>query len=198
VVNPTKDKILETVAPTTSTLKRRKVSPDRGVKKTKGGTGQKRTPTDSDDEDDLAVTPYKWSTNTIRDKQTKGGPTTISKRATAITADTDSAANSSDSEDKEEDYVLRNPYLLLLVEVVNKVSKNTEGNLTPAALGDQLQINRIDTIGSLQESAAKLHARNQMLARQIKNITKMGGMDKYVGSMCHTIERTDRQGYPNC
>jgi hypothetical protein len=21
---------------------------------------------------------------------------------------------------------------------------------------------------------------------------------EYVGSMCHTIERTDRQGYPNC
>jgi hypothetical protein len=46
-------------------------------------------------------------------------------------------------------------------------------------LGGQLQINRNDTVGSLQESIAKLHARNQMLARQIRNISKMGGVDKY-------------------
>jgi hypothetical protein len=39
VVNPTKAKIFETMAPTTSTLKMRKVSPTRVVKKTKGGTG---------------------------------------------------------------------------------------------------------------------------------------------------------------
>jgi ABC-type microcin C transport system permease subunit YejB len=65
------------------------------------------------------------------------------------------------------------------VEVVKKVTKNTEGNLTPASLGGQLQINRNDTVGALQESVAKLHARNQMLARQIRNITKIGGVDKY-------------------
>jgi hypothetical protein len=63
---------------------------------------------------------------------------------------------------------------------VKKVTKNTGGNLTPAALGGQLQINRNDTVGTLQESVAKLHARNQMLARHIRNITKrMGGVDKY-------------------
>jgi hypothetical protein len=62
---------------------------------------------------------------------------------------------------------------------VKKVTKNTGGNLTPAALGGQLQINRNDTVSTLQESVAKLHARNQMLARQIRNITKMGGVDKY-------------------
>jgi hypothetical protein len=50
---------------------------------------------------------------------------------------------------------------------VKKVTKNTGGNLTPAALGGQLQINRNDTVGILQE------------ARQIRNITKMGGVDKY-------------------
>jgi hypothetical protein len=143
------------MAPTTWTLKRRKVSPNRGVKKTKGGTGQRWTPTDSDDEEDPVVTPYKWSTSTTRVKQTKGGPITISTRATAITADTDSAANSSESEDKEGDSV----------EVVKKVTKNTGGNLTPAALGGQLQINRNDTVGTLQESVGKLHAPNQMLAR---------------------------------
>jgi hypothetical protein len=170
VVNPTKAKIFETMAPTTSTLKRRKVSPTRRVKKTKGGTGRRRTPTDSDDEEDPVVTPYKkWSTSTTRVKQTKGGSITISTRATAVTADTDSAANSSESEDKAGDSV----------EVVKKVTKNTGGNLTPAALGGQLQINRNDTIGTLQESVAKLHARNQMLARQIRNITKMGGVDKF-------------------
>ena len=166
---PTKPKIFETMAPTTSTLKRRKVSPTRVVKKTKGGTGRRRTPTDSDDEEDPVVTPYKWSTSTTKVKQTKGGPRTISNRAAAVTADTDSAANSSESEDEEGDSV----------EVVKKVTKNTGGNLTPAALGGQLQINRNDTVSTLQESVAKLHARNQMLARQIRNITKMGGVDKY-------------------
>jgi hypothetical protein len=125
---------------------------------------------DSDDEENLVVTPYKWSTSTTRVKQTKGGPITISPRATAVTADTDSAANSLESEDEAGDSV----------EVVKKVTKNTGGNLTPAALGGQLQINRNDTVGTtLQESVAKLHARNQMIARQIRNINKMGGVDKY-------------------
>jgi hypothetical protein len=139
------------------------------VKKTKGGTGRRRTPTDYDDEEDPVVSPYKWSTSTTKVKQTKGGPGTISNRAAAVTADTDSAANSLESEDEEGDSV----------EVVKKVTKNTVGNLTPAALGGQLQINRNDTVSTLQESVAKLHARNQMLARQIRNITKMGGVDKY-------------------
>jgi hypothetical protein len=162
-------KIFETLTPTTSTLKRRKVSPSRGVKKTKGGTGRRQTPTDSDDEEDPIVTPYKWSTSTTRVKQTKGGPIMISTRATAVTAGTDSVANSSESEDKEGDSV----------EVVKKITKNTGDNLTPAALGGQLQINRHDTAGTLQESVAKLHAQNQMLARQIRNVTKIGGVDKY-------------------
>jgi hypothetical protein len=108
----------------------------------------KATPTDSDDEEDPVVTPSKWSTNTTRVKQTKGGPVTISTRTTAITADIDSAANSSESEDKEEDSV----------EVVKKVTKNTGGNLTPAALGGQLQINRNDTVSTLQERVAYMPA----------------------------------------
>jgi hypothetical protein len=162
VVNHRKAKILETMAPTTLTLKRHKVSPNRGVKKTKGGTGRRRTPTNSDDEVDPVVTPYKWSTSTTRVEQRKRGPITISTRATAITADTDSAANSLESKVEEGDSV----------EVEKKVTKNTGGNLTPAALRGQLQINRNDTVGTLQESVAKLHARHQMLARQIRNISK--------------------------
>jgi hypothetical protein len=70
VGNPTKAKI-KTTAPTTLTLQRGKVSPTRVVKKTKGGTGRRQTPTDSDDEEDPVVTPYKWSTSTTRVKQTK-------------------------------------------------------------------------------------------------------------------------------
>jgi hypothetical protein len=169
VVNPTKTKISETMAPTTSTLKRHKVPPTRVVKKTKGDTGRRQTPTDSDDEEDPVITPYEWSTSTARVKQTKGGPIMISTKLAVVTADTDSAANSSESGDKAGDSV----------EVVKKVIKNTGGNLTPAALGGQLQINRNDTVGTLQESVAKLHARNQILARQIRNITKMGGVNKY-------------------
>jgi hypothetical protein len=53
-----------------------------------------------DDEEDPVVSPYKWSTSTTRVKQTKGGPITISTRAAAVIADTDSAANSLESEDK--------------------------------------------------------------------------------------------------
>jgi hypothetical protein len=155
VVNHTKAKIFETMATTTLTLKRHKVSPTRVVKKTKGDTGRRRTPTDSDDEEDPVVTPYKWSTSTARVKQTKGGPSTISTRAAAVTVDTDSAANSSESKDEAGGSI----------EEVKKVIKNTGGNLRPAALGGQLQINRNDTVSTLQESVAKLHAQNQMLAR---------------------------------
>jgi hypothetical protein len=59
------------------------------------------------------------------------------------------------------------------------LTRNTSGNLTTQAMGNQLQISTKDTIDTLQESVAKLQARNQMLAHQIKNITKMGGVDKY-------------------
>jgi hypothetical protein len=52
VIDRTKAKILETMAPTPLTLKRNKVSPTRVVKKTKGGTGRRQTQTDSDDEED--------------------------------------------------------------------------------------------------------------------------------------------------
>jgi hypothetical protein len=155
-----------TMAPA-STLKRQKLSPNRGVRKTRGGLGRKRAKPDSEDDNDPVVTPpYKWSTNTTRDKQSRGGPRTISERARAVTNDTDSA-DSAGSEDEDEDSV----------EVVGtKVTKNTGGNRTTAALGNQLlPINTEDTIETLQESVAKLQARNQMLARQIKNITKMGG-----------------------
>jgi hypothetical protein len=71
VINPIKAKIIETMATTPSTLKRRKVSPTRVVKKTKGGTGQRRTPTDSKDEEDPVVSPYKWSNSATKVKQTK-------------------------------------------------------------------------------------------------------------------------------
>jgi hypothetical protein len=95
------------------------------VKKTKVGTGQRRTPTDSDNEEDPVVSPYKWSTSTTKVKQTKGGPSTISDRAAAVTAHTDSAANSSESEDKAGDSV----------EVVKKVTKNTGGKDDTCSLG---------------------------------------------------------------
>ncbi len=155
-----------------STMKRRKLSPNRGVKKTRGGSGRKRTEPDSEDDHDPVVTPpYKWSTNTTKEKQTRTGPKTISTRASAVANDTDDSADTTDSEEEEED----------LVEVVGTgtVTRNTRGNLTTQATGNQLQINTEDTIDTLQESVAKLQARNQMLARQIKNITRMGGVDKY-------------------
>jgi hypothetical protein len=74
VINHTEAKILETMAPTLSTLKRRKVSPTRVVKKTKGGTGRRRTPMDSDDEEDPVVSPYKWSTSTTKVQTNKRRP----------------------------------------------------------------------------------------------------------------------------
>jgi hypothetical protein len=53
--------------------------------------------------DRTVVSPYKWSTSTTKVKQTKGDPVMISNRAAAVTADTDSAANSSESKDEEGD-----------------------------------------------------------------------------------------------
>ena len=95
MINPTKPKILETMVPTPSTLKRQKVSPTRVVKKTNGGTGRRRTPTDSDDEEDPVVSPYKWSTITTKVQQTKVDPGTISNISAAVTADTAISSNSS-------------------------------------------------------------------------------------------------------
>jgi hypothetical protein len=164
------NKILSTM-PSTSALKKRKETPKRGERKTLGGAGRKRTQTDSDDDNGPVVTPYKWSTNKTKEKQTRTGPKTISTRASAVANDTDDSADTQDSDEEEEDSV----------EVVGTgtVTRNTSGNLTSQAMGNQLQINTEDTIDTLQESVAKLQARNQMLAQQIRNITRMGGVDKY-------------------
>ena len=73
-------------------MKRRKLSPNRGVKKTRGGSGRKRTEPDSEDDHDPVVTPpYKWSTNTTRDKQTRCVPRTVSNMARAVTNNNDRA-----------------------------------------------------------------------------------------------------------
>ncbi len=178
--HPTKAKGGATMAPTPTT-KRLKVSANKGVRKTKGGAGRRRTQSDSDDDDGPVVTPMKWSTtNTTRNKQTRSGSTTQGTRASATTNDDDSE-NASDSEDDEED----------LVEAVGRVTKNSGSNLTTAALGNQIQLNTKDTIETLQESVAKLEARNQMLARQIKNITSMGGVDKYALTQIRKMVKED-------
>jgi hypothetical protein len=130
----------------TSALKRRNETPKRGERKTLGGAGRKRTQTDSNDDNRPLVTPYKWSTNKTKEKQTRSGPKTISTRASAVANDTDDSADTTDSEEEEEDSV----------EVVGTgtVARNTSGNLTTQATGNELQINTEDTIDTLQESVA--------------------------------------------
>ena len=104
--------------PPTSALKRGKDTPRRGERKTLGGAGRKRTQTDSDDDNGPVVTPYKWSTNKTKEKQTRNGPKTISTRASAVANDTDDSADTTDSDEEEED----------LVEVVGTgtVTRNTK------------------------------------------------------------------------
>jgi hypothetical protein len=118
--SPTKANKILLAMPPTSTLKRRKQTPKRGVRKTLGGAGRKCTQTDANDENVPVVTPYKWSTNTTKEKQTRSGPKTISTRASAFTNDTDDSANTTNSEEEEEDSV----------EVAGTVTKNTRDNLT--------------------------------------------------------------------
>jgi hypothetical protein len=138
--------------------------PKRGVRKTKGGAGRKQTQTASDDNMDPVATPYKkpYDWN-----------------------DCDSA-NTTDSEDEGVDPV----------EVVSKVTKRKRGNRTTSVLGNNwttavLYDNIKDTIETLQESVVKLQTRNQMLARQIKNITKMGGVDKYEQAQIRKMVKED-------
>ena len=54
--HPTKAKGGATMAPTPTT-KHQKVSANKGVRKTKGGAGRRRTQTDSDDDNGTVVTP---------------------------------------------------------------------------------------------------------------------------------------------
>jgi hypothetical protein len=100
--SPTKvNKIILTMPPD-STLKRQKQTPKRGLRKTLGGAVRKRTQTDLDDDNNPVVMPHKWSTDTTKQKQTR--PKRISTRASAITNDTNGSANTTDSEEEEEDF----------------------------------------------------------------------------------------------
>jgi hypothetical protein len=53
-------------------------------------------------------------------------------------------------------------------------------------------VNKTDVVDSPSEKETDETDEDQMYLVRIKNLGAI------VGSMCHTIERTDRQGYPNC
>ncbi len=155
----------------TSALKRRKLSANKGVgKTTKVLAGRKRAETDSESDSEHIVTPYNWNkTNITKDKQTsREGPKKIGTRANTVSHDTDTTSTTA-SEDEEEGSV----------EVLTRINGRTDEIPTTAGVNNRLSINTKDTIDTLQESVAKLEARNRMLASQIRNISKMGGVDKY-------------------
>ena len=155
----------------TSALKRRKLSAHKGVgKTTKGVAGRKRAETDSESDSEHIATPYNWNkTNITKDKQTsREGQKKISTRASTVSHDTDTTSTTA-SEDEEEGSV----------EVLTRINGKTDEIPTTAGVNNRLSINTKDTIDTLQESVAKLEARNRMLASQIRNISKMGGVDKY-------------------
>ena len=154
----------------TSALKRRKLSANKGVgKTTKVLAGRKRAETDSESDSEHIVTPYNWNkTNITKDKQTSPeGPKKIGTRANTVSHDTDTTSTTG-SEDKEE----------ASVEVLTRINGPMDEIPTTAGVNNRLSINTKDTIDTVQESVAKLEARNRMLASQMRNFSKMGGVDK--------------------
>ena len=103
---PTKKaEIRITMAPASTKKKQKQSAVKRKLRKTSGDARRKRAQTDSESDDGAVVTPYKWkTTNTPKDKPTRGGLKTIGTRVSAIMNNSDSA-NATDSEEDEEDSV---------------------------------------------------------------------------------------------
>ena len=150
---------------TTAMIKRRKILPSNrgGVRKTKGGARQKRAPTKTVEETTLTHKPYQWDNDdegtTVNDRTETTVEATIDNKI-------DTSEDDSDNGNKE------------VIDESTK-EKRTESAPTPPASTITVRINKKETFESLHEHIAKLQNRNTMLSRQIKDVSKMGGVDRY-------------------
>ena len=147
-------------------MARKQTSAKKVVQKTKGGARRKRAPMKSAN----LKAPYEWSS--------KGG----AKRDPEKKAD-DSDVSTTDSEDddEEDDGVEEVKVDDEVMEVSNGlVCPTHKTKPSPTKSGSvQKKMTAKDTVGSLQEYIGELKSRNVMLSRQVKSVTKMGGVDRY-------------------
>ena len=154
---------------TTAMIKRRKILPSNrgGVRKTKGGARRKRAPTKTVEETTLTHKPYQWD-NDDEGTSTVNNRTETTVVEATIDNKTDTSEDESDDGDEED-----------VIDVSTSKEKRTESAPTPPASTITVRINEKETFESLHEHIAKLQNRNTMLSRQIKDVSKMGGVDRY-------------------
>ncbi len=155
------------MAPTAVTKNRKVTSNKKHVLgKPKSGGRRKRAETDSLVKAAPTNAPYKRNDDNEDKQATKAKKTMSAARAAAICDNTDTSVT--DSEDEEDDVV-----------GVSNENNNSNTNDPPLAPKHILPVQYSDTIKSLQDSNQKLQSRITMLSRQIKNVSKIGTIDRY-------------------
>jgi len=162
---------------TTAMIKRRKIlPPNKGVRKTKGGARRKRAPTQAEKVTTPTHKPYQW------DKDDEGTTVTKQKVTCTVEATSDNITDTSEDESDDDD------------EDVTDVSargKEMDSAPTPPTSTISVRINEKETFDSLQEHIARLQNRNAMLSRQIKDVSKIGGVDRYEVMQLRKVVKED-------
>ena len=158
-------------------IKRRKIlPPNKGVRKTKGGARRKRAPTQMVEDTASTHKPYQW------DKHNEG--TTVNKKTVTSTVEATSDNKTDTSEDKSDD---DDEDVIDISALGNKMDSAP----TPPTSTISVRINEKETFESLQEHIARLQNRNAMLSRQIKDVSKMAGVDRYEVMQLRKVVKED-------
>jgi hypothetical protein len=165
--------------PTPAMVKRRKVAATKEVRQNRGGARRKRaTPKAASKKITTKETPYKWSTSRGDKDENEAVPDehpAVKASSTAAIMSSNSDNSETDSEDEvdeeSEDGVSEHN-----TTRSTTIDPSPTGNETKKTLFVQPSNHSVET---LKESVEKLQSRNSMLSRQIKNVTKMGSVDRY-------------------
>ena len=156
---------------TTAMLKRRKIAAanKKQVSKTKGGARRKRSVEEEVQTTAPAHAPYEWGGKEVEAEEVVQINKITPKRLGSNDIQTDTSEDTESDVDKEED------------DEEMEVSKtNQRSSTTPPSAAKNRRIDHNDdALESLQQHIDKLQNRNMMLSRQIRDVTKMGGVDRY-------------------
>ena len=159
--------------PAKDMAKRKKVNATKEVKQNRGGARRKRTPpkTISKKTPDKEPAPYKFSKKSVEiEDATEENPAVPTDKTSLMPENSDNSETGSESEEDDESEE----------EVGEKIAPSTTINPSPEGNATRKSLFQPEeSVQTLKESVDKLQSRNSMLSRQIKNVTKMGGVDRY-------------------
>ena len=150
---------------TNAMLKRHKAAANKAGGKTKAGPRRKRGPTETFEPATPTHAPYNWDNDDTEAPAVNGRKATTT-RVAAVVNHTDTSDTESDDDDEE-------------TMEVNNSRKTTNLTVTPPPSTRPAVREQTETFESLQKHIEQLQDRNTLLSRQIKDVSKMGIVDRY-------------------